>query len=47
MTEKEARKDDQVNSRNDRILKKKGGRTREVLMASTPLTFISWSAIFP
>ena len=43
MTENEARKDDQVNSQNDRIWKKKkvkggGGRTRtEVLMACTPL----------
>ena len=45
MTENEARKDDQVNSRNDRIWKKKkggGGRTRtEVLMASMPLILFS------
>ena len=45
MTENEVRKDDQVNSQNDRICKKKKkkkkvGRTRtEVLMASTPLNF--------
>ena len=48
MTENEALKDDQVNSRSHRIWKKKrggGGRTStEVLMASTPLTIIENSA---